>query len=98
VWEKVREEIDELRATDPGSEEAVDEVGDLLFTVVNVARKMGVDAETALRDACGKFIRRFEAMEAAAAEQGRDLTGMDGEDMEALWRLAKDIERGAEPR
>ena len=97
VWEKVHEEIDELRATEPGSPEAVEEVGDVLFTVVNVARKMGVDAETALRQTCRKFIRRFGEMERLAADEGNDLAAMDIDGMEALWRLAKDAERGTPP-
>lgn len=93
VWEKVHEEIDELRATGPGTPEAADEVGDVLFTLVNVARKMGVDAEIALRDACGKFRTRFQTMERLAEGQGRDLGRMSIDDMEALWRLAKSAER-----
>lgn len=93
VWDKVHEEIDELKETAPGSPEAEDELGDLLFTVVNVGRKMGVDPEQALRGTCAKFIRRFTVMERVAAEQGQDLVEMDIEDMEALWRRAKDEER-----
>lgn len=93
VWEKVHEEMDELRATSPGSAEAEDEVGDLLFTVVNVARKMGVDPEQALRGTCAKFERRFAEMERVAAAEGRELAGMGIDDMEALWRRAKEGER-----
>ncbi len=73
VWAKVHEEIDELKATEHGTPEAEDELGDLLFTVVNVARKMGVDAEAALRRTCEKFSGRFEDMETAAAAAGRPL-------------------------
>lgn len=94
VWEKVAEEIAELQAEEPGSKEAADEVGDLLFTVVNVARKMGIDAESALRTTCERFRRRFGHMEHLATEQGCDMKGMDAGDMEALWRLAKSAERG----
>jgi tetrapyrrole methylase family protein/MazG family protein len=93
VWDKVHEEIDELKATSPCSPEAEDELGDLLFTVVNVGRKMGVDPEQALRGTCAKFIRRFSVMERVATEQGQDLAEMGIEDMEALWRRAKDEER-----
>jgi tetrapyrrole methylase family protein/MazG family protein len=92
VWEKVHEEIAELKATDHGTPEAEDELGDLLFTVVNVARKMGIDAEQALRMTCAKFIRRFTEMERAAASQGRDLAEMGIDEQEALWRLAKEGE------
>ena len=68
---------------------SAEEVGDVLFTVVNVARKLGVDAEVALRDACTKFSRRFEAMEVAAAAAGTSLEELETDDMERLWHDAK---------
>ena len=71
VWEKVHEEIDELKATEPGSPEAADEIGDVLFTVVNLARKQGIDAETALRGTCDKFRSRWSAMERWPRREGR---------------------------
>jgi len=93
VWDKVHEEIEELKQTAPGSAEAEDELGDLLFTVVNVGRKMGVDPEQALRGACAKFTRRFADMERVSTEMGQDLAEMGIQDMEALWRRAKERER-----
>ncbi|HEY5278086.1 MAG TPA: nucleoside triphosphate pyrophosphohydrolase [Coriobacteriia bacterium] len=93
VWEKVHEEIAELQATGHGTPEAEDELGDLLFTVVNVGRKMGIDPEQALRMTCAKFIRRFSFMELAAASEGRDLEDMGIDEQEALWRQAKEGER-----
>ena len=93
VWEKVHEEIAELQATNHGTPEAEDELGDLLFTVVNVGRKMGIDPEQALRMTCAKFIRRFSFMERAAASHGRNLEGMGIDEQEALWRQAKEGER-----
>ena len=93
VWDKVHEEIDELKATSPGTAEAEDEVGDLLFTVVNVARKMGVDPEQALRGTCEKFRRRFAHMEGLAAGERPGPGGMGIDEMEALWRRAKEKER-----
>ena len=95
VWAKVHEEIEELKAEAPGTDEAADEVGDLLFTVVNVARKMGVDPEMALRGTCAKFIRRFGHMEQVAAERGDDLAEMGIDEMETLWQHAKQGERAA---
>jgi tetrapyrrole methylase family protein / MazG family protein len=95
VWEKVHEEIDELKETTPGSPEAADEIGDLLFTVVNLARKQGIDAEEALRATCRKFIARFEDMEHAAGSGGRAMNDLDITEMEELWRIAKSRE---EPR
>ncbi len=92
VLDKVAEEIAELKACPPGSPEAADEVGDLLFTIVNVARHLGIDAEVALRGTCAKFKRRFEAMEARAAEMGTDVRGLRTEEYERLWALAKETE------
>ncbi|MDY0087146.1 MAG: nucleoside triphosphate pyrophosphohydrolase [Coriobacteriia bacterium] len=92
VWEKVHEEIDELKATEPGSSEAADEIGDLLFTVVNLARKQGIDAEEALRTACRKFITRFELMECDADASGRAMQELDIAEMEELWQRAKSRE------
>lgn len=89
VWAKVHEEIDELQATEHGSPEAEDELGDLLFTVVNVARKMGIDAESALRRTCVKFAGRFESMEETAAIQGTPLEDLQPDEWEALWAAAK---------
>jgi tetrapyrrole methylase family protein/MazG family protein len=95
VWAKVHEEIDELKATQPGSPEAVDEIGDVLFTVVNLARKQGIDAEMALRQTCEKFRMRWADMEASAAGMGRSLSELSLDEMESLWQQAKDRE---EPR
>lgn len=89
VWAKVHEEIDELKATEIGTPEAEDELGDLLFTVVNVARKMGIDAESALRRTCVKFSGRFESMEEAAAASGTPLEDLSPMEWEALWDSAK---------
>ena len=94
VWEKMHEELDELRATEPGSPEAADEIGDVLFTVVNLARKQGIDAETALRGTCEKFRMRWSAMEEAAEGQGRDVSGLSLAEQEALWQQAKRTEKG----
>jgi MazG family protein len=93
VWTKVHEEIDELKATEAQTPEAIDEVGDLLFSVVNVARKLGVDSETALRVANDKFRSRFGHMERSAAALGRNLADMDTAEMERMWRAAKEEER-----
>jgi tetrapyrrole methylase family protein / MazG family protein len=94
VWAKVHEEIDELKAEEPGSPGAADEIGDLLFTIVNLARKQGIDAETALRGTCDKFRSRWSAMEKAAAEGGAKLDELGLEAQEALWQQAKQIEKG----
>lgn len=89
VWAKVHEEIDELKSAEPGSANAEDELGDLLFTVVNVARRMGIDAESALRDTCVRFVRRFEEMERVAAQGDRSLEDLGPLEWEELWGQAK---------
>ena len=117
VWEKVREEVDELRAAyaaapkaangkvDAGAAEGdsasaeqaaasvEDEFGDVLFSLVNVGRRMGIDAENALRATCGKFRRRWSFMEGAAWAQGTTVDALAPEEREALWQQAKDCER-----
>jgi tetrapyrrole methylase family protein/MazG family protein len=93
VWAKVHEEIEELKEAQEGSEHVAEEVGDVLFTMVNVARKLGVDAEIALRDACDKFTRRFVAMERRAEADGVSLEALGTDQMELLWHDAKEEER-----
>jgi nucleoside triphosphate diphosphatase len=84
VRAKVNEELDELEAAAPDQRE--DELGDLLFTLVNHARRLGLDPETALRRANAKFERRFRAME-KASDQPLEALDLDG--LEALWQQAK---------
>ncbi|MEY3977291.1 MAG: hypothetical protein RLZZ284_147 [Actinomycetota bacterium] len=88
---KINEELDELqRARDVGDPEVVRmELGDLLFSVVNVARKLGVDAETALRSAADKFIARFERVQLLATQRGIDVARSDLAQLDALWNDAK---------
>jgi MazG family protein len=95
VFAKIEEEIGELRnALDRGDIKAVeDELGDVLFTVANAARKAGVNPEEALQSTNRKFIRRFEAMESAARASGRNLDQLTLEEMDALWDNAKAAER-----
>ena len=95
VVDKVREELDEvLEAMAGGDTEAqAEEVGDLLFVVVNLARKLKVDPETALRAANAKFERRFRYIETALRDQGRSLEGTSLEEMDELWGAAKRDEK-----
>lgn len=88
---KIAEEAAEIRAAaDSGDEEQLhDEVGDLLFAVVNVARHLGVEPESALRAATLKFRRRFEGVERLAAAQGLDLHTADLAALDALWDRVK---------
>lgn len=94
VLDKLDEEIAELRVELPGgdADRIEDELGDLFFVMVNLARKLGVDGEAALARANAKFERRFRGVEAALAAQGRtpDQAGLD--EMEGLWRTVKAAE------
>jgi MazG family protein len=92
VLEKLAEELGELRselAAGGAAERVADEIGDLLFICVNLARHAQVDPETALRQANAKFERRFRRIEALLAEQGRRLEEAAPEEMERLWEQAK---------
>jgi ATP diphosphatase len=96
VLDKLEEEAAELRAELPGADKArqADEVGDLLFVVVNLARKLELDPEACLRGANAKFERRFGAVERSLAAEGRSPGDATLEEMEAAWQAAKRAERG----
>ncbi|HAN39000.1 MAG TPA: nucleoside triphosphate pyrophosphohydrolase, partial [Chitinophagaceae bacterium] len=91
VWNKVQEELNELQVAEAsGNINAIeDEFGDVMFSLVNYARFIGVDAETALERTNRKFKSRFEAMELLAAQQGLNLYDMSLTDMDALWNEVK---------
>ena len=89
VWEQVASEVAEFKAAVPGSREAEVEFGDILFSLVNVARRCGIDAESALRASNAKFRARWSSMEHDAWAQGRELAELDREQQEALWVAAK---------
>jgi ATP diphosphatase len=90
VVEKIEEEVRELRAaTAEGPDRMAEELGDLLFALANLARKLGLDSESALRHANDKFTRRFEAMEALLDRNGArlDEAGMDV--LDRAWQAVK---------
>ena len=95
VLAKIREEADEIEAAlDCGdTNELAEETGDLLFALVNLARHVGADPETALRGTNTKFERRFGYIERALEVQGRTLEGASLQEMDALWNEAKGKER-----
>ncbi|CJL07437.1 Nucleoside triphosphate pyrophosphohydrolase [Streptococcus pneumoniae] len=95
VVDKVREELGEvLEAMSENDPKAIaEELGDLLFVVVNLARHLKVDPENALRAANGKFERRFRFIEQALREAGRPIESCDLEALDALWGAAKKAER-----
>jgi len=97
VLDKIAEEIEEVRAElveGAPKERLEDEVGDLLFACVNLARKLKIDPEAALRGGNRKFERRFRFIEAALALQGRGPADASLDEMETLWCAAKAKERG----
>jgi len=96
ILAKLEEEVEEVRAAmAAGEDERVeDEVGDLLFVVVNLARKLGQDPEIALRRTNLKFLRRFRSVKEQLSRQGRSLEEATLEEMDALWERSKQEEPG----
>jgi ATP diphosphatase len=97
VLAKLREEIDEIEAeldeAPQDDRRVADEVGDLLFAVANLARHLSVDPDQATAAANAKFVRRFAAIEAALAAEGRTADDASLDEMEELWQRAKLAER-----
>lgn len=87
VMAKVYEELDELRAAMAASDAAniPEELGDLLLTVTSLARKLGVESEVALNKATEKFIDRFEQVENAVLEEGKDINKLSMPELDAIW-------------
>ena len=94
VLEKLDEEIAELKAELPAADpqRLTDEVGDLLFVLANLARKLNLDPEACLRHANDKFSRRFNMMEYAFETAGKSMKGLSLEEMEAGWQRVKATE------
>jgi tetrapyrrole methylase family protein / MazG family protein len=91
VAEKIEEELAEWRASEAaGDREAEEhEIGDLLFSMVNLARRRGVDPESALRGAQKRFRRRFARVAASARESGREVGDFSAEELDVFWERAK---------
>ena len=100
VLAKIEEEVAELRDAleqEPANHErAEEEMGDLLFAIVNLSRKLDIEPEAALRHANDKFTRRFEELERRVAANGRALENMTLDEMEAVWREVKRSESKAD--
>ncbi|MGV6857736.1 MAG: nucleoside triphosphate pyrophosphohydrolase [bacterium] len=98
VFDKIEEEFLEVRQaldTQEGEERVAEEVGDLLFAVVNLSRHLGIDAEEALRKGNKKFETRFHGVEAKAATEGRSLNDAPLEQLESWWGQVKEDEKQA---
>jgi tetrapyrrole methylase family protein/MazG family protein len=95
---KVKEELNELEQAYKNGNEAniEEELGDLLFAVVNVSRFLNVQPELALTATVNKFIRRFEFVERSAAGQGKQLTDMSLSEMDTFWDESKKLEKEEE--
>lgn len=93
VWEKVFEEMEELRVEvkEGRIDEMEQEFGDLLFSVINLSRFLDINPEDALERTNKKFITRFQYMEKKVKEQGRDLRKMTLEEMDEIWNEAKKL-------
>lgn len=92
VLAKVAEEAEELAAERDDKSAIEWELGDLLFSLVNLARHLDVQAELALRSTCFRFQKRFQTMEKLAGEKGKKMTDMRLEELDSLWRLSKKAE------
>ncbi len=92
-WEKVEEEIEEFKSASENNEEpsaVEEELGDLLFSIVNYARFMKINPEDALRKTNEKFIRRFQIIEKKLKEQGKDIQETSLEEMDRIWEDSKE--------
>ena len=94
IFDKLQEEVQELKEVLSGDDELhrerlEDEIGDMLFVIVNIARYLKIDSESALKRANRKFKSRFQYMETELANQGKTLEEASLEEMEALWQKAK---------
>ena len=85
---KIGEELSELKAAE-GSDRAAEEFGDLLFSVVNVGRLMGLDSEEAITSATNKFIRRFSALEGHLLAEGRNIADIPMQELDTIWEKIK---------
>ena len=94
VVDKIDEEVGELRAAlDESPARAAEELGDLLFSIANLARKLGLEPEAALRAANDKFTRRFEAVEDHFSSHGRSIHGAGAADLDDAWKRAKGTDK-----
>lgn len=96
VWDKVKEELDEFREeADASNRDAMeDEMGDILFSIVNICRFYKINPEDALERTNRKFIRRFSYVEEQTIAKGRSMKDMSLDEMDVLWNEAKRIEKG----
>lgn len=90
--EKVEEELDEVKRAMTGDGDPEEEIGDLLFAAVNVARHLKVDPERAMEKTCNKFVRRFAEMERQARQENKVLSDLSLTELDTLWNRSKEKE------
>ncbi len=90
--EKVEEELDEVKRAVAGDGDPEEEIGDLLFAAVNVARHLKVDPERAMEKTCNKFVRRFAEMERQARQENKALSDLSLTELDTLWNRSKEKE------
>jgi uncharacterized protein YabN with tetrapyrrole methylase and pyrophosphatase domain len=95
IWDKVKEEFEELNETLTGNDKdrIGEEIGDLLFSLVNMARHWGMNSELLLRDANQKFLKRFQEMGKELDRSGVDLSRASSDEMNRAWEEIKDKNR-----
>lgn len=92
VWEKVQEEMEEFRLeAEQGSDKMEEELGDVLFSLINYARFVKINPEDALEKTNKKFLKRFRYLEAEAQKEGKQLSDMSLEEMDVYWERAKKL-------
>ena len=97
VWEKVNEELQELKVeVDNNTEEKASEFGDVLFSLINYARFVGINPENALSKTNTKFISRFKTMESLMLEENQSFDTMNLKQMDVFWEKAKKIQNNSE--
>ena len=94
VWEKIDEEIDELKIAQKENDfnKIQDEIGDLLFTVINLSRFLNISAENALRSSNKKFIKRFKLLEKKVADSNKNIDNLSSNDLDKVWVEVKKID------
>lgn len=90
--EKVEEELDEVKRAVAGDGDPEEELGDLLFAAVNVARHLKVDPERAMEKTCNKFVRRFAEMERQARQENKVLSDLSLTELDTLWNRSREKE------
>jgi tetrapyrrole methylase family protein/MazG family protein len=91
AFDGLKSEVEEVEAVLDDKEKAAEELGDLMFSCVNVARKLDLDAQELLTSANDKFLKRFEKLEALTLQDGEDITKLTPQQLEQYWQRAKKV-------